>query len=68
MEKGITINMPEYITDKVFCKAMKIDKNESERMRNEGEISYTQIKNKVYYRTKEVIELIFKNKRNGKFS
>lgn len=63
MEKGITIDMPEYITEKVFCKALKIDKKESERMRNEGEISYTQIKNKVYYRTKEVVELIFKRKR-----
>ena len=62
MEKGITINMPEYITEKVFCKALKINKKESKRMRDEGEVSYTQVKNKIYYRTKEVIELIFKNK------
>ena len=56
------LNMPEYITENIFCKALKIDKKESKRMRDEGEVSYTQVKNKIYYRTKEVIELIFKNK------
>jgi hypothetical protein len=58
--KGVTIFLPKYINNKKFCELLKINIKEAKRMRDEGEISYTQIKGRFWYSLVDVVNCINK--------